>query len=293
MNFQQEPLNQTDTSPSEDPLDIWGQMLELEAGLAAGGEFNYPATLRGSTANFNVYYNPNLGTAGEIIADKVLATCERDYKIISDFFGGITPPGLPCNVIIASEVIGAYHADCKSTEIYCQAITTPAVNADSTCFALVAEVIELFSAAQAGGWDCEASHGEGLSRVLATELYPTELGIFCTAPKWLNARGRPDYVNMSDPTDRRAISLGCAVLFLNYLHYQLNFAWNEIVQAGARTLGRVYSNLKGSSDGFQQFKALLQAHYPEGTLVSLTTDNPFPLPSPGTTQATTSPITNP
>ena len=42
--------------------------------------FDFPATLRGSTTHFNVYYNPSLGTDGQTIADAVLASCEYEYN---------------------------------------------------------------------------------------------------------------------------------------------------------------------------------------------------------------------
>src|SRR2546423_2083328 len=239
--------------------------------------FHFPTSLRESTANFKVYYHPDLASTGQDIADGVLATCERDYKIISDYFGGITPVGIPFNVIIASEVAGAYHWDCTSTDIYCQAKTTASPAIDFTRFALLAEVIEVFSDAQAQGWNCKASNGEGLSRVLATALYPAELGNFNSAAKWLNTPGRPDYINKTDPSDNNYVSIGCSVLFLNYLHYQLSFPWDKIVQAAAPTLGQTYSILTGSNECLQPFKSLLQPHYPEGTPAKLTTDNPFPL----------------
>ncbi|HEY7907486.1 MAG TPA: hypothetical protein VIC60_01375, partial [Thermomicrobiales bacterium] len=65
-----------------------------------------------------------------------------------------------------------------------------------------------------------------------------------------------------------------------YLRHQLHFTWNEIVEAAASTLGQTYTNLTGRTDGFAQFTALLQAHYPIGTPSGVTTDNVFPLLSP-------------
>ena len=163
------------------------------------------------------------------------------------------------------------------TDIYCQAKATPGPALDFTRFTLVAEVVEVFSAAQAQGWSCQASNGEGLSRVLATAMYPAELGNFNSAARWLNTPGRPDFINMTDSSDKNYTSIGCSVLFLNYLHYQLNFPWDKIVLAAAPTFGQTYSILTGSSDCLQPFKSLLQPHYPEGTPAKLTTDNPFPL----------------
>src|SRR6266566_4241286 len=47
--------------------------------------FAYPTTLEGSTAHFNVYYDPSLGANGQAIADGVLASCENEYNILSFF----------------------------------------------------------------------------------------------------------------------------------------------------------------------------------------------------------------
>jgi len=66
-------------------------------------------------------------------------------------------------------------------------------------------------------------------------------------------------------------------LFLNWLRFQLNYSWQQIIAAGAATLGDVYRNLAGRTDGFQRFKAQLEANYPSGTSSNLTTDQPYPL----------------
>lgn len=243
--------------------------------------FDYPATLRGSTSHFNVYYDPSLGANGQTIADGVMASCENEYNILSFLFGGITPG--PFNIIIApldptgQGRGGAYHYGCGATDFYCDAKTVPGVDIDYTRLVVVAEEVEVFSDAQGLGWDCGASNGEGLSRVLATLLYPAELDGYTTAAAWLDTPDRPDFINVNDPTDRNSVSTGCSVLFLNYLHYQLDFTWAEIVQAGAPTLAQTYTKLTQQPDGLTPFKALLQAFYPVGTPSGVTTDNVFPL----------------
>jgi len=103
---------------------------------------------------------------------------------------------------------------------------------------MIAELVEVFEALQGAGWDCGASNGEGLSRILATELYPAALDGFTTATDWLDTPDRPDFVNQTDPSDTNFVSTGCAVLFLNWLHYQLGYDWTAIVGAGGPTLGR-------------------------------------------------------
>lgn len=254
------------------------------AGVAPRAGFDYPATPRGSTANFNVYYDDTtLGANGAAIADGILAACENDYNVISGYFGGIVPPGLPFNIIIAALDSsgqgggGAYHYGCGAVELYCDAKTAPSLDVDYTRMLVVAEEVEVFSNAQGSGWDCGASSGEGLSRVLATGIYPAELDGYTTAAAWLDTPNRPDYVDVNDPTDQNSVSTGCAVLFLNYLRYQLGYGWAQIVQAGAPTLGQTYTNLTGATDGLQRFQTLLARAYPIGTPSGLTNDNPFPL----------------
>jgi hypothetical protein len=242
---------------------------------AARVGFDYPASLRGSTTHFNVYFDPGLGVNGQAIADGVLASCESEYGVLSSYFVGVTPASF--NILIVAGIGGAYHASCDATDLYCDASGT---DVDHTRMLVVAEEVEVFSALQGRGWDCGASNGEGLSRVLAaTDLYPGSLDGFDSAATWLDTPGRPDYVNVNDPTDRSYISTGCSVLFLNYLRYQLGYGWQAIVGAGGPTLAATYTSLTGSADGLTPFKALLQSRFPEGTPSGLTTDNPFPIAS--------------
>ena len=128
----------------------------------------------------------------------------------------------------------------------------------------VAEVDEVMMANQAAGWNCGASAGEGLSRVLSTQRYPAELDGFASASSWLNS-ARPDWVTNTEPTDQDYVSIGCATLFLNYLRYRLHFSLVRIVEAGGTTLQQTYQSLTGSTDAFGPFAALLQRFFPAGT----------------------------
>jgi len=176
---------------------------------------------------------------------------------------------------------GASHASCAATVLNCDAFT--GTDGALVSSLVVAEADEVFMTNQAAGWDCGASNGEGLSRVLAAELYPAEQsppgsGIsFTTAAAWLNS-DRPDFVTKTDPTDQNPISTGCATLFINYLRHQLNYSLNQIVQAGGAMLAETYTMLTGRSDAFAAFSALLAGAFPPGQQANLTNDNPFPLP---------------
>ena len=235
-----------------------------------------PYTLRGSTAHFTVYYEDALGANGPVLADAVLASCESEYNQVKGWFGEITPPGEPFNVYVVTGSFGAYHATCAATEEHCAAFS--GTDANLVRMLQVAEEVEVFEAAR-GGWNCGASPGEGLSRVFATELYPAELNGFASAASWLDG-GRPDYVTVTDPTDRNYVSIGCSTLFLNWLRYQLHFTWAQIVPAGAATLAGTYQNLTGATDALASFKGLLDRHFPPGTPSGLTNDNPYPLIDP-------------
>lgn len=242
--------------------------------------FDYPAVLRGNTQHFSVYYNSSLGTNGQAIADGVLATCEAEYNFLVRCFS-LTVPSF--NIIIApldpsgQGGGGAYHYGCsQGTDLYCDAKTLPSLDIDYTRMLVVAEEVEVFEGVQNKGWGCGYSNGEGLSRVLAVLLYSAELDGYASSPTWLDSN-RPDFVNKTDPTDRSYVSTGCAVLFLNWLKYQLNYNWIDITQAAAPTLAETYTKLANASNGFSSFMTLLQTHFPQGTPSGLIGDNPFPL----------------
>jgi hypothetical protein len=232
---------------------------------------------RSSTTNFDVSYDGSLGANGQFLADAVLASCESDLAMMESFFA-IGSPGR-FSVFIDPGPGGASHAGCSSRDIHCAAFTGDGALEN---FLNCAEVDEVFMASQNAGWNCGASAGEGLSRVLAFELHPAtqwlpaNRGGFITASNWLNS-ARPDWVTQTEPTDRDKVSIGCATLFLNYLRHQLGFSLNQIVKAGGTTLQQTYQRLTGSSNAFAPFAALLAAYFPPGQTVNLAGDNPFPL----------------
>ncbi len=126
--------------------------------------------------------------------------------------------------------------------------------------------------ALANGWSAELCGA--LARVLATALYPRRIAGFATA--WLWMEGDRSEI-AADPESGVSVATGGAVLFLNYLHYQLGFSWQEIAAAPASTLRDTGRRLTGSDDSFAEFQSLLARHFPTGQPVALLNDNPFPL----------------
>ena len=260
-------------TPKEKSLHVLvkpGQDISAAALPALG-----PYTLRGSTANFDVYYDDSLGANGKNLADAVLANCERDFTQLQTWFGGIAAGRF--TVYIDPGTFGAYHASCAGTELHCAAFA--GTNGDLENFLNAAEVDEVFMANQNAGWNCAASNGEGLSRVLATERYPAQLDGFASGANWLDS-SRPDWLTNTEQTDRNYVSIGCSTLFLNYLRYQLGFTWDRIVQAGGSTLEETYQKLTGRSQAYAVFAPLLQYRFPSGIPSGLSNDNPFPIQIP-------------
>jgi uncharacterized protein YjdB len=228
----------------------------------------------GATTNFIVFASAELGTIGAELATAVLNDCEADLAKISAIFG-INAKGVPFRVYIQSGAGGAYHSSCSSTKIYCY--SGSAQDLEYVPFLLVAEFDEVLMANRNNGWNCGASNGEALSRYLANYAHPTQN--IPTAACWLNTI-RLDFVNTTEPTDQNYVSIGCGVLFLNYLVVQRQFPINAVVWAGGSTFQKTYATLTGSADALGPFTWLLQKRFPLGVRALLLNDNPFPLPDP-------------
>jgi hypothetical protein len=233
-------------------------------------------TPAGKTAHFAVSYLSSLGKTGAGLAQAILQNCERDYTTLQQIFGGLTPLRLPFVVQITSDKSGASHSSCMGTDISVGGKSGG--NVDFIRSLLVAEADEVFMANYGRGWDCGASPGEGLSRVLANDIYKgVEPRGFISSNVWLNLNPRPNFVDQTDATDTNYNSIGCSVLFLNWLRFQLNHSWAQIVAGGGATLAQTYKTLTGKTTAWVDFETFINAHFPVGKTYNLTTDNPFPL----------------
>jgi hypothetical protein len=233
-------------------------------------------THAGKTDHFEVSYLSKLGQKGAALAQAILQTCERDYDALQQAFGGLTPHRLPFVVQITDDDTGASHSSCLGTDINVGGKSGG--NVDFIRSLLVAEADEVFMANFGHGWDCGASTGEGLSRVLANDLYKgVEPANFISSNDWLNLKPRPNFVDQTDPTDTSYPSIGCSVLFLNWLRFQLKYSWAAIIAAGGATLADTYKGLTGKPAAWKDFETFMNTHFPVGKKYKLTTDNPFPV----------------
>lgn len=238
--------------------------------------------VRGTTAHFTISYDDVLPN-GITLADAVLAACEADRTTLAGLWIGTIAPSA-IQVTLVSGPGGASHGGSNITCYVNNNTDAPGIVA-----LVVAEVDEIFMSVQKAalgkGFEPGFSHGEGLSRVLAAELHPSIAGRWGVCLNWLNS-ARADWVTNTFPSDTDGPSYGCASLFLNYLHYQLGFSWQQIIAAADNTLAVIAQNL-GVQNAYGDFSAVISRHFPAGTQVSanqlphdpegFAIDNLFPL----------------
>jgi hypothetical protein len=147
-------------------------------------------------------------------------------------------------------------------------------------YLLVSEVSEMymraFSAYLFNPWFAtgEGSKGEGLSRFLAAQFllraYPGVTAIpgqtgasFNVSNLWLNST-RDNHIDDNPDDNQPGAVTGCATLFLFFLHDQLGFRIEDIINAGAGRLSNVYENLTHDSwtNAWGAFRPLVDAHCP-------------------------------
>jgi hypothetical protein len=238
---------------------------------------SYPSA--GQTTNFQLFYKASLGATGSAIAAGILANCEQSLNTLKPWFS-VVPPNLPFKVYVTDEVQGAMHYGCADTEVYIGSIKEIAPANKLYSLLLAAEIVEVFEAAVGLDWNCGYSNGEALSRVLAADIFPgAQTPDLVTVPDWLyksapDGTSRPNWIDSTDAADSNSFSVGCSVLFLNWLHFDLGRPWRNIIKSGAPTLGGVYLRLIGSNDGWKRFQTLVDSQF-AATKPHITGDNPF------------------
>lgn len=250
--------------------------------MAQPGYTDFPAA---ATTHFQFEYENTLDVPKvRALALALGPTGEQDFATLVGWWGGIVPSGVPFLVTISpgDDGGGANNDNVKNVNLRLGA-TSDFVLARWT---LMAEVSEIFMAAEPQGWHPGDSSGEGLSQLVANTLYPAEVTRLNGPQVWLDTNPRPDWVGTTEAKDFDFTSFGCALLFLYYLRSQLGFEIAPIIRAASPTLEGVFGNLTQDHDAFAQFAAVLAARFPPGTPSELSgSTNPFPLPTTRTLSA--------
>jgi hypothetical protein len=156
-------------------------------------------------------------------------------------------------------------------------------------FVFVAELAEILMEFTGYGWYPGNSMGEGLSNLVGALLHPAGYYTTNAGPRinqWLNGgAGHPprfDFVANTEGTDQDIFSYGCAILFINYLVYQLGRPLKDVIRAGGGSLAETYARLTGqpAASAYAGFNALLQKHIGNNTANQMKLDNIFPLYDP-------------
>ena len=263
----------------------------------------------GRTPHYQISYDTALSTAdGVTRASGLMAACEMDFALMSSWFTGVNFVfSFPISVKIANASGGASWQDPPDILLLSIGFSpTVTINpgtgtsVEVVRYLLVTEVTEMFMASMeymtAGfknvnpwfeptsvfsGAD-EGSKGEALSRFLGVQFRiaigspPIPFPGFGVVPFWLNS-SRPNFVDMNPDDNSPDATTGCTTCFLYFLHYQLGFSINQIIQAGAATLAGVFMNLTGTAGAWPTFSTLVNLHYPQGTTFNPAGDNIFPV----------------
>jgi hypothetical protein len=260
-----------------------GEIYYTLGALNPGG----PLQTQGQTAE--VYYNqlPYSGAKGA--AEATQAAFNQDYAKMKEWFGVDLPKeSLPVQIYVSWGIPGAGHASCASTTY----IATDAKDRHYYLTPMVtsAELAESFMATKNNGWDCGYTNGEALSRVVAYYLHPEtadDPGFIKPRLQWWND-GHKDYINQNTETDRNLEADEAGALFIMYLHDQLGFSMQEIINAGGENLGQTYVTLMASrgihttgQQGFENFiKTLEKIQNSDGTLNLPAQGKPAPQHAP-------------
>jgi hypothetical protein len=239
-----------------------------------------PAVNRaGRTEHFEVFYERSFGETGRSVAATILDRAESDLGTLSGVFG-LPAPGGPADpegdrfVIVLGRLDEDRRTYREDRVIFCDLQTTPRPEPRQSSFYVGFQLAAVD--AERAGWDAQI--GEALARAIATAIYPRRIVGFATAQVWLDG-DREDV--WSGPLGPGLSATGGAVLFINFLHYQLGFSWNEIAATPGPDLGAVARRLTGTGPRSEDFRCLMDSYFPVGLPSRLIGDNPFPLDPPG------------
>jgi hypothetical protein len=254
----------------------------------------------GQTQLYHLQYDDTLSTArGKDLTTELMHHCDDDFAILTSWFSGRhldTSP--PINVSInqvATDAAGNPKPDqyiggkwggwgpvpLQVTINFGDLPMGEGTPIQLARYLLVAEVSEMFMRSFAlytfGPWFRfgEGNKGESLSRFLSTQLlkgaYPgitalptLQVGSWNVSNTWLNS-DRTNWLEANDEDiDPASPKIGCGTLFLFYLHDQLGFRIEDIINAGGGHLSNVYENLTHDSwtNAWPMFGGIVDAHYP-------------------------------
>jgi hypothetical protein len=242
---------------------------------------------------FNFQYDDALSMArGQLLAAELMKHCDDDLSLLVSWFSGssldMSPPIHVSIISITStsdpNIGGAWQGagpvPLQVTLGIGELAVSPGTPIMLARHLLISEVSEMYMRGRQpflfNAWfasQSEGSKGEGLSRFLSTQFLlktypglsdiPSVAGGFNVTDRWLNS-ARDNHIEDNVDDIKPDAIVGCATLFLFYLHDQLGFTIEQIINAGAGRLANVYENLTGDgwTNAWPKFSGLVNAHCP-------------------------------
>lgn len=207
----------------------------------------------GSAASVEVLSTLDSGFAGDETAQLMLARCTSDLPRLCALFA-VSPA--PVRVVLTPMPSAMPTARVDNT-IFCDVDGAAATKPGAALWSchLLAIQIALFAAERsAADWSPHYAHSRAFASALAGSLYPRWRAAWSMADDWRDG-ARPDAVNVAGDAED-PVAFGCAELFLDHLHHELELPWRTIAQAGGPSLAVVYRRASAAFD--DPFPAFMQ-----------------------------------
>lgn len=259
----------------------------------------------GLTALYEFYYDDTLTDArGRGLAAAMMGFCDGDYRWLNGFFPTVGPASSPIRMWIENMDDGGakwtgpggfipYDVHVMLGELPLFG-TNPVDLARMLVIGEVSEIMMMWRRSWLerpsewfAQWD-EGSKGEALARLFGSVFLRTRTTVMdmpwpSVASVWLDGPTRGDWI--STAADDRGFDErnGCGALFLAFLHDQLGFTLQQIIDNGTLgALADVFENLTGldHDTAFGAFSDLVNLHYPPGDgPYGVPFDTVFPVPN--------------
>jgi hypothetical protein len=270
-------------------------MAYSQAGLPAAG----------LTARYEFHYDDGLTDGrGRGLAAAMMGFCDGDYTWLNGFFPTVGPASSHIRVWIENVDAGGakwegpgglipYDVHVMIGELPLFG-TSPVDVARMLVIGEVSEIMMMWRRPLLqrpnewfAEWD-EGSKGEALSRLFGSVFLRTRTTVSdmpwpSVASVWLDGSTRSDWISRAADDNGANERNGCGTLFLTFLHDQLGFTLQQIIDNGALgALADVFENLTGlpRDTAFGTFSDLVNLHYPPGDGVrGVPFDTVFPVPN--------------
>lgn len=250
---------------------------------------DYPYKVVGQTPHVAVAIHPGMiaGPAAHYGLDlvKEMMSCVETYYMRFKTQFGFDQWDVPRLTLVISPMsknhggVGGYHypADFRIYSDVLMSDDKKSYNGLFTRFVFCCELLEMFTEynPNINSWNSDCDSCEALSRVVASSMVPGQLRDggwhFETSPSWLNSN-RPNYLSQ-ETVNYNALTIGCNVCALYWMHTKLGIPFAKIIQSGASKMEDVFKKATGLSGCYNRMIVDVNKKFPAGHIVDYTDAN--------------------